>query len=412
MMTGMTKAVDVSGVVEPDVVPRSPIAKTKLFFRLHWQRGAAGQATPEWVLRFCYGMWLVAFAFKLIGSTWDMSWHFMWIRDTMAPPHLINTVGTVIIMVLVVIHSYTGLGCDKRSLRLMQAGTVVFLVAAPLDVINHAVNGLDLTAWSPSHLMLYLGTAIMQAGVLDGWLKLSKPGRLRTGVLITLWAFFLENAFFANGQQEYGILGLRAWERGTPEAEPSLLNFAAQQIKHPVDLAAVTHFTMPIGQWVYPVWGIGAMALILALARVTIGKPWAATTVSGAYLVYRLLVWPALLGMGFPVPTVPFYLVFVGLAVDLAVRIGRGHRALTAGAGALLVTAFGYGTLWVQSQLRPWFLGDAHTESSPPVAYWTIPLTLALVAALWWAAGPVTDALTARADRRRATRTIAPDVVV
>jgi hypothetical protein len=255
--------------------------------------------------------------------------------------------------------------------------------------------------------MLYLGTAIMQAGVIDGWLKLSKPGRLRTGWLITLWAFFLENAFFANGQQEYGILGLRAWERGTPEAEPSLLNFAAQQIKHPVDLAAVTHFTMPIAQWVYPIWGIAAMALILALARTTIGKPWAATIVSGAYLGYRLLVWPALLGMGFPVPTVPFYLVFVGLAVDLAVRIGRGHRALTAGVGAVLVTAFGYGTLWVQAQLRPWFLGDAHTESAPPVAYWTIPLALVGVAALWWAAGPVTAALTARSARRRA----APGVV-
>jgi hypothetical protein len=382
MMTFMAKAVEVSGVVEPDVIPKNPIAKTKLFFRLYWHRGAPGQATPQWVLNFCYTMWLVAFAFKLLGSTWDMSWHFKWLRDDFAPPHLINTVGTGIIIVLVAIHSYTGLGCDKRSLRIMLAGLVLFLIAGPLDVINHRVNGLDLTAWSPSHLMLYTGTAIMQAGVIYGWLKLSKPGRVRTGVLVALWAFFLENAFFANGQQEYGILGLRAWERGTPEAEPSLLDFASRQIGHPVDHAAVTHFTMPISDWVYPLWGIAVMALILVLARKSIGKPWAATNVAGAYLAYRLLVWPALLGMGFPVPTVPFYLLFVGLAVDLAFRTGRHQLALTAGVGALLVTAFGYGTLWIQAQLRPWILGDAQTESAPPVAYWTMPIALAVLLAV------------------------------
>jgi hypothetical protein len=412
MMTTMTKAVDVSGAVEPDVVPRSPIAKTKLFFQRHWKRGAPGQETPEWVLHFCYGMWLVAFAFKLIGSSWDMSWHFMWIRDTMAPPHLINTVGTVIIMVLVVIHSYTGLGCDRRSLRLMQAGTVVFLVAAPLDVINHQVNGLDLTAWSPSHMMLYAGTAIMLAGVIDGWIKLAAPGRFRNLALTGLWIFFLENTLFSNGQQEYGILGLRAWERGEPEAEPSLLDFAAKQIHHPVDHAAVTHFTMPIAGWVYAVWGVGVAALILAMARRTVGKQWTATTVAVAYVAYRSLMWPILLGMGFPVSTVPFYLMFVGLAVDVAFRIGRGHRTLTAGVGALLVTAAGYGMLWVQSQLRQWFLGDAHTESAPPVAYWTIPITLVGVAVLWWAAGPVVTAWNARSAKRQKAREIAPDVVV
>ncbi|MEC3982095.1 hypothetical protein [Amycolatopsis sp. H20-H5] len=394
----MTKAGDTMGVV----IPRSPVAKTQLFFKTHWKRGAPGQPTPDWVLRFCYGMWLAAFAFKLLGSSWDMSWHFRWLRDDLAPPHLINTVGTVIIVVLVAIHSYTGLGCDKTSLRLMQAGLVIFLVAAPLDVINHRVNGLDLTAWSPSHMMLYFGTGVMQAGVILGWLRLSKPGKTRTGTLLALWAFFLENTFFPNGQQEYGILGLRAWERGTPEAEPTLLDFAAKQIGHPVDQAAVTHFTMPIAQWVYPVWGIAVMALLLAVARHTLGGKWSATSVAGAYLAYRLVLWPLLLVGGFPVPTVPFYLLFVGLAVDLAFRIGRGHHALTAGIGALLVTAFGYGTLWVQSQFRLWVLGDAHTESAPPVAYWTAAVTLVGVFVLWWAAAPVSRAVAARTARRRA----------
>lgn len=384
MISDMTKAVDVSGVVEPGVIPRSPIAKTRLFFKLRWHRGAPGQPTPQWALNFCYSMWLIAFAFKMLGSTWDMSWHFKFLRDDLAPPHLINTVGTGILVVLVAIHSYTGLGCDKRSLRLMQGGMILFLIAGPLDILNHRLNGLDLTAWSPSHMMLYLGTEIMILGVIDGWMKFSAPGRLRSLVLTGLWVFLLENTFFSNGQQEYGIIGLRAWERGEPEAEHELLTFAAKQIGHPVDLAAVTHFTMPIPSWVYPLWGIGVSALVLALARKTIAKQWAATAVVGAYLAYRLIMWPILLGIGFPVPTVPFYLLAVGIAVDLAFRVGREHKLLTAGAGALLVTAFGYSTLWLQSQLRPWFLGDAHTESAPPVDYWTVPIALVGLALLWW----------------------------
>jgi hypothetical protein len=398
MMSVMAKAVDVTGT---DIdVPRGPIGKTRLFFATHWHRGAPGQPTPEWVLRFCYGMWLTAFAFKMVGSTWDMSWHFRWLRDDLAPPHLINTVGTVIIIVLVAIHSYTGLACDKRSLRLMQIGLLTFLIAAPLDVINHRVNGLDLTAWSPSHLMLYLGTGIMQAGVLLGWLKFAPPGRFRTGVLVGLWAFFLENTFFPNGQQEYGILGLRAWERGAPEAEAELMKFAANQIGHPVDRAAILHFTMPIPEWVYPLWGIGVMALILALARHTIGRRGGALLVATLYVGYRSLAWPALVGLGFPASTVPFYLLAVGLAVELAFGIGKGHPVLTAGAGALLVTAFGYGALWLQGQFRPWFLGDAHTESAPPVAYWTSGVALVALFVLWAAAPPLTRYL---ATRRRVT---------
>ncbi|KAA9161053.1 hypothetical protein FPZ12_014910 [Amycolatopsis acidicola] len=343
-------------------VAGGPVAKTKQFFAEHWERGAPGTATPRWVLRFAYGMWLVAFAFKLLGSSWDVSWHFKFIRDDFAPPHLINTVGTGIVIVLVAIHSYTGLGCDRRSLRLMQAGLGLFLLAAPLDVINHRVNGLDLTAWSPTHLLLYIGTGVMLAGVLDGWLKLAEPGRFRTLVLTGLWVFFLENTFFPNGQQEYGILGLRAWERGAPEAEPSLLSFAAQQIGHPVDRTAVLHFTMPIPDWVYPLWGIGVSALVLGLARHTLKHRWAATSVAALYVAYRMVIWPLLVAGTFPASTIPFYLVFVGLAVDLA----RGQWATT----AALVAAFGYGVLWVQSLFG----------AAPPFAWWTLPIVLAAVA--------------------------------
>lgn len=373
-----------------------PITKTRVFFQRHWQRRRPGRPTPDWVVSFTYRTWLVALLFKLLGSSWDMSWHFMWIRDDFAPPHLLNSVGTAMVCTLVIIHTYTGMACTRRSLRLMQAGTVIFLLAAPLDVLNHRISGLDLTAWSPTHAMLYLGTAVMILGAIDGWLSYSAPGRTRTLTLVALWAFLLETVYFANGQQEYGILALRAWERGEPGAEPSLLQFAADDLGRAVDREAVIHFALPIPDWVYPLWGVGVMALLLVAARAMVRVRWTATAVAGAYVAYRAAIWPLLVGAGFPPSTVPFYLVFVGLAVDVAfllpvvrLRVPIGGVLARAAVGGVLVAALGFGALWVQAQLRPWLLGDVRTESAPPVDYWTLPVVLVAVGVLWAVVEPL-----------------------
>jgi hypothetical protein len=327
-------------------------------------------------------MWLVALLCKMLGSSWDMSWHFKWQRDDFAPPHLLNTVGTVIVVVLVAIHTFTGFGCDRRSLRLMQWGTAIFLIAGPLDVINHRVNGLDLTAWSPSHFLLFTGTAVMIVGVIDGWLKSTASGWTRTLVLGALWVFFLENAVFPQGQQEYGTLGLASWLNGDPHAEPSLLRFAAETFygdpNRPVTQEAVEHFALPIPSWVYPMWGIGVAALIMVVASRTIGRAWAATAVAGAYVAYRSLIWPALVAFDFPPSIVPFYLVFVGVAVDLTRQLKLANLA-EALVGAALVTAVGYGALLAQDVL----------VQAPPVAYWTAPATFAGLAILWWSGRPL-----------------------
>jgi hypothetical protein len=350
--------------------PRGLVGQFTEFFRTHWSRGKPGRETPEWVLLLAFRMWLVALLCKMLGSSWDMSWHFKWQRDDLAPPHLINTIGTVIVVVLVMIHTFTGMACDRRSLRLMQWGTAVFLVAGPLDVINHRINGLDLTAWSPSHFLLFMGTALMILGAIDAWIKLAPIGRTRSLVLGGLWLFFLENTLFPNGQQEYGILSLQAWLRGEPDAEPSLLRFAAETLygdpTRAVDRGAVEHFALPIPDWVYPLWGIGVAGLVLIIAARTIGKAWAATLVATAYVAYRALIWPALVLGDFPPSTVPFYLVFVGLAVDLARR--AKYQVITAAA----VTAGGYGALLVQDVL----------VEAPPTAYWTAPITFAGLTAI------------------------------
>lgn len=355
-----------------DPATLGPVGKFVAFFRLHWTRGPGGTETPPWVLRFAYHTWLVALLFKTLGSTWDESWHFKWQRDDLALPHLINSVGTGVAVVLVAIHTFTGMATTRRSQRIVQSGLVVFLVAAPLDVINHRVSGLDLTAWSPTHFMLFAGTWLMIGGLIDGWLRLAPAGRDRTLVLVALWTFFLENTAFPNGQQEYGILELESWIRGEPYAEPSLLRFAADQLGRPVDLQAVQHFALPIPSWLYPMWGIGVLGLVLAVAARTIGARWAATTVAGVYVAYRSVTWLLLVSGDFPPSVVPFYLVFLGLGVDLARRVAiTGLTEALVGAAA--ITAFGFGALYVQELL----------VKAPPVNWWTPPFAFVLVAVLW-----------------------------
>ncbi|KAA2260077.1 hypothetical protein F0L68_20320 [Solihabitans fulvus] len=372
--------------VEPK---RGLVALLKEQARLYWTRGEAGRETPAPLVVTLYLAWLLAFLGKLLGSSWDVSWHFKWLRDDLAPPHLLNTAGTGLAILLVVFHTFTGYGADKTTLRLMQWGMGVFIIAAPLDVIKHRVSGLDLTSWSPSHAMLYLGTAIMQAGVVLGWLRFFPRRPLVPLVdwkwvgflakrayavgLGTLFFFYFENVWFPNGQQEYGVLEIASWDRGAPYAEPSLLTFAANQLGHPVNRDSLLHFALPIPSYVYPVWSLAFCSLVLVVARGLMNGAWSATIVAAAYVAYRCLIWPILVGTSFPPSAVPFFAIFLGLAVDLAYRLRLGAAAVACLGGALL-TALGYGALWAQSRVIV----------APPLDYRTIPVTLVLLVALWF----------------------------
>ncbi|MCA2219996.1 hypothetical protein [Nonomuraea aurantiaca] len=320
----------------------------------HWTRGQAGRETPPDLFRVLYYGWLVAFTFKVLGATWDVSWHFKWLRDDLAPPHLLNSVGTALALALTVIHGYTGFGVDKAALRLIQWGTGIFLVAVPLDLINHRVNGLDITSWSPSHLMLYGGSFFMIAGVIRGWFMGAPPGRERTVMLGAFFAFFLENVHFPEQHQEYGILSIGAWDNHAIYAEPILLRFAADQMGRPVDRVMMTNFTLPVPDFLYPVYAVVVGVTVLVVARMMIGRFGAATLVAGSYLAFRTVAWPLLTFTNFPPSALPYFLVAAGICVDLvfAVRLPtRGLAPVRAVLGAAVATAVVYGALTAQSSI-------------------------------------------------------------
>lgn len=387
------------------------------FMRTYWTRGTPGRATPRSLAVFMQRMWIAALAFKLIGSSWDVSWHFKWLRDDFAPPHLINTVGTGIAVGLVLAHTFTGYGVERRSLRIMQVGTGIFVLAGPIDVINHRVNGLDLTAWSPSHLLLYSGTAIMVVGVLRNWYR-TYP---RNGAfarqwhlgMLALFAFLFEDLYFPTGQQEYGVLEVASWLRGAPSAEPSLLSFAAGQLGRPVDDVALQHFAMPIPPWVYPVWVIAVCVPLLAVARMLVGLRWTATVVAAGYVAYRCVIWPLLTVGTFPPSYLPIWLLPTAAAVD-AVFLLRLSPYLRAVLGGCSLVVLGYGALWVSTVVTgtPTDLASldiaqvrAAVESgsnllTPPVAWDSIWVALPL-SLLTWCAGTWYCLRTAGTDTRR-----------
>ena len=341
-----------------------------------WQewgtRGTPPRALPQDLLRTVYGLWIAALTLKQLGATWDVAWHFRWLRDDLAPPHLLNSAGTALVILLVAAHTWTGYGVDRATLRLMQAGIAIFLLAVPVDLVNHAVNGLDITAWSFSHALLYLGTAVMLAGVMRGWWRYG-TGRPRTPVLVVLWAFALETVWFPAGQQEHGVLAVAAWDRGEPDAEPILLQFAADQIGRPVDRAAVLHFALPVPDWVYPVWLVAAAGIVLVLARMMIGRRWAATAVATLYVGYRCVAWLALVGAGFPPSAVPFVLLGVAIEIDVAFLGRRVPDLLRPVPGAVLVAAAAAGCAVLQSL---WF-------ALPPVAPIAFLTGAGILAVLW-----------------------------
>ncbi|MEV4394176.1 hypothetical protein [Nonomuraea sp. NPDC049607] len=364
----------------------------------YWTRGQAGRETPQDLFRVLYFGWLVALTLKLLGSAWDVSWHFKWLRDDLAPPHLLNSAGTALVVVLTVIHGYTGYGVDKAALRLIQWGTGIFLVAVPLDLINHRVNGLDITSWSPSHIMLYVGTFFMIMGVIRGWFMGAPPGRERTVVLGAFLAFFLENVHFPEQHQEYGILSLGAWDNHATYAEQILLRFAADQMGRPVDRIMMSGFTLPVPDYLYPVYAVVGGLSVLVAARLLIGRFGAATLVAGAYVGFRTLIWPLLTFGGFPPSALPFFLVVAGLLVDLAflVRV----PAVRAVVGAAAVTAGAYGALAAQNAVMGPVYGAIKGQTglygAPPLAtssaVWAgLGLLVAWLAAEW---------LAGRRDRR------------
>jgi hypothetical protein len=299
-----------------------------------------------------YGLWLLAFGLKLFGSGWDTSWHFKYFFDTFSPPHNVNTVGFLLAWALTIYHwggteqaqrwvtrlprSLQGFTrrwillerfgterhMDLGSLWIVTIGLLVFLIAAPIDQIWHRIFGLDLTTWSPTHLSLFAGTELAILGVLMGLYRrnhTNQRGSFDSIALLLFGGFLLEAFLFATGQQEYGYIALYALQHPdyvtvqhmTTFPIPALLAQAQTQG------GAQALATGQVPTWIYPLYQLLVVCTVLQFMRQLHRRVWTATTVVALYLAYRLFARFLLHSFDFPVSFVPYYIIGVGLSLDL-----------------------------------------------------------------------------------------------
>jgi hypothetical protein len=138
------------------------------------------------VTRHRVALW-VLLGGKLLGAwglAWDIQWHLLVGRDTFwIAPHLMMyggiTAGLLVAFgVLALDTAAAGRGArppgaitivgvtSTRGMHLAAWGLALVVLAAPIDDLWHRLFGLDVTLWSPPHLLGLLGSAINTLGTL------------------------------------------------------------------------------------------------------------------------------------------------------------------------------------------------------------------------------------------------------
>jgi len=332
--------------------------------------GRSAIATDQSEVRAIFTLWLVAFLLKHSGSAWDVAWHFRYVFGALEPPHWLNIVGTALAAVLLWFQLNTGKAIERTGFLVTQIAFVIFLVHMPLDVLNHYLFGLDVTIWSPTHMLGFAASALMMVGLLYSWLRLATPGPWRLVVALMCWAYLMDAAIFMLGQQEYGVIALDAYARGVTTASPELL---AQAGRSPEQFVRGG-----IPDWLYPVWMVLTATLVQLTARRITGWRWAATASTLIYLAFRVVGRLLLGAFGFPVSFIPAMLLPAALVVDIAESRRWPTLALAA---ALIGVYYTSAALIDRYTLMPAF--PFSTAPFVLVALWG-----GLEAVRWWSHGP------------------------
>lgn len=286
-------------------------------FRVHLQRNpfviffksiSAGlervTGYPGWAMAGALsGLWALATA--ALGLYWDVGWHIDFGRDKalFTPPHTMIVIGLAGIIysagiaALFATLDEAPVGVRILGVRIpysampMAALGVGALVGFPLDALWHEAYGIDVTLWSPTHLMLVGGGGLATIAV---WLMLMEgrpAGRatvLGRGIAALSLGAILVGLSCFEGEFDFGV--------------PQF-----QVIYLPVLIAATAGFT-------------------LVLARTALG-PWGAVKAVVAYVIVRGSI--ALIVSGplhHTFPRFPLYLASALVVEVVALWLGTANR--------------------------------------------------------------------------------------
>lgn len=248
------------------------------------------------------------------GIYWDVTWHATLGRESFwIAPHLFVYSGVNVLLL-------SGLGGFALAWRragslrssfaqgigpgfvVAALGPVIQITAAPFDDLWHRLYGLDVTIWSPPHLMGIVGGMVGIYGlltVLRVRVSARDPRPLWHGVTVSeaaailLFGAALSLSMFTLGELDFHLEGRDAL--------------------------------------FYPMLAGALAAIPLMAAARYIGRPGAATAVALTYTVFRLLVLLLIWGMDSTEHlTPPVFVLAPALAIDLALYLTRQRGVLVA----------------------------------------------------------------------------------
>ncbi|MBC8160735.1 MAG: hypothetical protein H7Z42_05895 [Roseiflexaceae bacterium] len=139
------------------------------------------QAIPAARVRWALLTWLTALALLgAFGNAWDLYWHIFIGRDTFwIPPHTmmytcvaLSGLSALVVVLLSTRHASsddtTAIAGFRAPLGyyVLGIGALQMVASAPFDDWWHRVYGLDVTVWSPPHLIGFSGAVVMLCGTI------------------------------------------------------------------------------------------------------------------------------------------------------------------------------------------------------------------------------------------------------
>jgi hypothetical protein len=306
----------------------------------HAVRARAGWNGRNGVPRRYYALWLVAMFLAESGAAFDVSYHFGHLFDYFSPPHLTVAVGVFTMIGLLawalVLRRDQVTGFERKALWAAAIALAVGIADEPLDLLYHLTFGVDITLWSPTHLMLNFPTDVANVCILAALLA-SPAARARGSWAIGFGLLFrnLLTMHFALYQQEYGAVALDALNRSGRVpwyVEPALVRLVGPR--------ATLLVTGGVPSWLYLIYFAFAMSYALTLAGAVLYRwqvagtrrlpdrwPWpfgAATALALAFIAWRLLFRALFLTIHAAHPVIPWYIVPMGVVIDVALLAGPG----------------------------------------------------------------------------------------
>jgi hypothetical protein len=235
------------------------------------------------------------------------------------------------------------IGLERKALIVAAVALSIGILDMPFDLLWHELFGVDITTWSPTHLMLNFPSDVYNVCVIIA--LLASPAARGLGAWAIAFAVCFRNILtthFALNQQEYGAVALASIQRtGRPPwyVEPALWKLAGPR--------AAQLVTGGIPDWVYLVYFALALTYALTFGATVLQRRtretrrradvWplpfgVATALALTFVLWRLGFRTLFLFVHQAYPIVDWYIIPVGVVIDLAVVFGpRIVGAISAG---------------------------------------------------------------------------------